>query len=119
MENIRLLSMRPNLPVADVDRAIASYRDVLGFDVRARFDDGSFALMAAGEAEVALVRDAVPASHGAYLYVTAVEQLRERCLAAGVAATELVREPWGLLDFVVTDPDGNQIAIGEWVSRPG
>lgn len=118
MGPVQLLSMRPNLPVADIDRAVVFYRDVLGFGVRARFEDGSFALMAAGEAEVALVRDSSPASHGAYLYVTGVEQVRERCLAAGARATELIREPWGLLDFVVTDPDGNQIAIGEWLSRP-
>lgn len=50
-----LLSMRPNLPVEDLDRAVAFYREVLGFELAARMDDVGFALMKGGSAELALV----------------------------------------------------------------
>ena len=114
MTDFELLSMRPNLPVADLDRAVAFYRDVLGFELAARMDDAGFALMKGGSAELALVTLAHPTVGGAYLYVTGVETLLARCLAAGaMIIAPLTVEPWGLRDFVVEDPDGHKIAIGE------
>ena len=47
-----LLSMRPNLPVEDLDRAVAFYREVLGFELAACMDDVGFALMKGGGAEL-------------------------------------------------------------------
>lgn len=109
-----LISMRPNLPVRDVPTAIAFYRDTLGFEVKAEFPDGSFALLESGGAELALVRHESPQSQGAYLYVTGVEELLARCISAGHTITSpLTTQPWGLRDFVVLDPDGHAIAIGE------
>lgn len=116
MDGFELLSMRPNLPVGDVAVAVAFYRDVLGFGVTAQFEDGSFALLNAGGAELALVRDASPSPQGAYLYVRGVEALFARCEGAGAQVVyPLTDEPWGLRNFVVTDPDGHRIAIGERV----
>lgn len=114
--NPTLLSMRPNLPVRDVPTAIAFYRDTLGFEVKAQFPDGSFALLESGGAELALARHESPQPQGAYLYVTGVEELLARCTSAGKTITyPLTREPWGLINFVVLDPDGHAIAIGERV----
>lgn len=113
---VELLSVRPNLPVLELQRAIAFYRDVIGFDLVHAEDDGSFALLRSGGAELALVREDAPSPQGAYLYVRGVETLHERCQAAGFTIVyPLTDEPWGLRDFVVEDPDGHRIAIGEHV----
>lgn len=116
MDDIHLLTMRPNLPVRDVAAAAAFYRDVLGFHVTTQFDDGSFALLHGGGAELALVREEAPHPHGAYLYVRGVAAVLARCEAAGARVVyPLTDEPWGLRNFVVEDPDGHRIAVGERV----
>ena len=108
--------MRPNLPVRDVPTAIAFYRDTLGFEVKAEFPDGSFALLESGVAQLALVRHESPQPQGAYLYVTGVEDLLASCTAAGYTINyPLTLEPWGLRNFTVLDPDGHTIAVGERV----
>ena len=109
-----LLSMRPNLPVEDLDRAVAFYRDVLGFELAARMDDVGFALMKGGGAELALVTAPNPQPGGAYLYASDVEALLARCQAADAKiVAPLTTQPWGLRDFVVEDPDGHKIAVGQ------
>ena len=117
MSGRELLNFRPNLYVRDVRAALTFYRDVLEMEVHAEAPDGSFAMLGGhGTAEVALVRHEAPQPSGAYLYVRGVEAWLERCREAGFELThELTTRPWGLRDFVVRDPDGHEIAIGERV----
>ena len=120
MAEMEFLSFRPNLPVRDVTRALAFYRDVIGLDVVHAEPDGSFALLRREGAEVALVRADSPSPQGAYLYVRGVEALHARCQSNGVRVVNpLTRQPWGLLDFVIEDPDGHRIAVGESAAAPG
>ena len=114
--DVEFINFRPNLLVKDVAISIAFYRDVVGFEVRNSTDDGSFALLGKGLAEVALVQTDDPPAEQAYLYVRGVEALSRRCKEAGCdIARDLVDHPWGLRDFVVRDPDGHLIGIGERV----
>jgi len=114
--DVELINFRPNLLVKDLEASIAFYRDVIGFEVRNATEDGSFALLGKGLAEVALVQNDAPPAEQAYLYVRGIEALNERCREAGCeVARELVEHPWGLRDFVVRDPDGHLIGIGERV----
>ena len=107
--------MRPNLAVRDVAASIAFYHDVVGLELEHAFEDGSFALLRRGGAELVLVHAESPQSQGAYLYVTGVKTLHAHCAERGVPIVgPLTMEPWGLLDFVIEDPDGHRIAIGEW-----
>ncbi len=116
-EKIELLSFRPNLFVRDVEKATAFYRDVIGMEVHVAFPDGSFAMLGGhGDAEVALVRHEDPPPGEAYLYVRGVEALLGKCELAGFEITRpLTTQPWGLRDFVVRDPDGHLIGVGERV----
>lgn len=109
------LGARPNLHVRDVMRAVDFYGDVFGFEaVAVMGKPPSFALLRQGGAEIALVLDPDANPTGCYLYVTGVEALHDHCVAAGVPITyPLTLEPWGLLNFVIADPDGHGIAIGE------
>jgi catechol 2,3-dioxygenase-like lactoylglutathione lyase family enzyme len=111
-----LINFRPNLLVRDVTASVEFYRDVLGFEVRNAMEDGSFCLLGKGLAEVAVVLTESPPVEQAYLYVRGVEALHERCQLAEVdIARPLTDHPWGLRDFVVRDPDGHLIGIGERV----
>ncbi|GLZ44715.1 hypothetical protein Acsp06_09000 [Actinomycetospora sp. NBRC 106375] len=49
---------------------------------------------------------------GCYLHVTAVDDLRREFVHAGVPASEVVDEPWGMREFRVTDPSGNLVRLG-------
>jgi catechol 2,3-dioxygenase-like lactoylglutathione lyase family enzyme len=118
--DIEILSFRPNLFVRDLAASIAFYRDLIGMEVQHR--ERTFALLrSTGGAELAVML--YPASKeiqrsGAYLYVRGVEALHQRFLDDGAHLQRTLRlQPWGLLDFVVSDPDGHAIGIGEWRSE--
>lgn len=50
------------------------------------------------------------------LFVRGVEALLGSCEVAGFEiARPLTTQPWGLRDFVVRDPDGHLIGVGERV----
>lgn len=120
-ETIELLSFRPNLLVRDVAAATSFYRDVIGMPVHVEFPDGSFAMLGGhGGAELALVRHDDPQPGEAYLYVNGVEALLASCESAGFEIVRpLTTQPWGLRDFVVRDPDGHLIGIGERSEHEG
>jgi uncharacterized glyoxalase superfamily protein PhnB len=112
--DVELINFRPNLLVEDVASSIEFYRDVIGFEVRNVTEDGAFALLGRGLAEVALIRTESPPEGQAYLYVRGVDALHERCKKADAEMIRpLTDHPWGLRDFVIRDPDGHLIGIGE------
>lgn len=115
---IRLLNVRPNFEVTDLDRSVAFYCDVVGLELRFRADEFALAVFGdEGGAELAVQRVSSPAARSCYVNVVGVEALHARCVAAGIAiANPLTTQPWGMRDFVVHDPDGNMIAIGERVA---
>lgn len=111
---IEYVNMRPNLPVRDVAASVLFYRDVIGLTLVTAFEDGSFALLKSGGAELALVKNASPGKQGAFLYVTGIAELHDRCIAYNVQeVAPLTPHPWSLVDFVIADPDGHWLAIGE------
>ena len=104
-EDVQLLNARPNLAVPDVERSVAFYRDVLGFEATAMMGEPP---------DFALLQENDVKPSGCYVYVTGVEALLKHCEAQGVKVTyPLTLEPWGMLNFVIEDPDGHRIAIGE------
>ena len=109
------------VPVADVDRAIAFYRDQAGFalDHDHRVDDdlrfvqftppGSACSIALGEG----ITDAAPGSvQGLQLVVDSAEAARAELKERGVDAGEVQDFPWGRFVFF-SDPDGNRWSVQE------
>jgi catechol 2,3-dioxygenase-like lactoylglutathione lyase family enzyme len=104
------------LGVRHVDRSVAFYGRHLGFDVVSTMGD-DFALLGRDGVTVALVLASTPAVASfasCYLYVSDVDAVHGACQGDGVPITSaLTTHPWGNRDFVIRDPDGHLIAIGE------
>jgi catechol 2,3-dioxygenase-like lactoylglutathione lyase family enzyme len=106
------------LGVRDVPASIAFYAETLGFDVRAEMGDPvDFALLGRDAVTLSLVRATTPAVATfacCYIYVNDVDSVLAGCERTGASiATPLTRHPWGNRDFVLRDPDGHLISIGQ------
>jgi catechol 2,3-dioxygenase-like lactoylglutathione lyase family enzyme len=103
--------------VADIEKSIAFYRDILGFhltsrDYVARFDleDVLFELVPNPPG------NALPGTGNARvsLEVTDIRQATRELNARGVATTPVKEEPGGLLSYF-KDPDGNELCLWQYL----
>jgi catechol 2,3-dioxygenase-like lactoylglutathione lyase family enzyme len=114
------------VPVSDVDRAIAFYRDRAGFNLdydhkvsdELRFVQltpiGSACSIALGTG----ITDKAPGSIGGLqLVVPDAAAARAELVERGVEVSELQEFPWGRFVFF-SDPDGNGWAVQEIQARP-
>jgi catechol 2,3-dioxygenase-like lactoylglutathione lyase family enzyme len=115
---VRFGRMAPGIVVRDIERSLAFYRDVLGFTKT--FQNGDpvgFMILKrdAAELHLNLQRDAVAGLHNvAHLMVDDVDALHARCQASGVRIIKGLRDKdFGLRAFVMADPDGNRIDVGQ------
>ncbi len=112
------------LGVADVERSVAWYGQVLGFEAQCfpQQPPYVFAILTRDRAEVMLQRVAPNASGpvdpkvwSLYLRLSGAELLQ---LHARVASSTQVlvgpwRKPYGDAEFEIADPDGHRIVLGE------
>ncbi|HEX8954314.1 MAG TPA: glyoxalase superfamily protein [Polyangia bacterium] len=119
---IRLGRLAPCVPVSDIGRAVGFYSSVFGMEKT--FENGEpvgFVILKRDGAELhlTLVKDHVGKTQNVmHLMVEAgVEEVYRRCEAA--AAARIIKRlrdaPWGLRTFVVADPDGNRIDVGQQI----
>jgi lactoylglutathione lyase len=117
---LRLGRAAPCIPVSDIARAVAFYERVFGF--AKTFENGDpvgFVVLKRDDAEVhlTLVKDHRGATHNVmHLIVgSGVDEVYARCEAGdGARIIKRVRDaPWGMRTFVVADPDGNRIDVGQ------
>jgi predicted enzyme related to lactoylglutathione lyase len=120
-----LTGVSPVLLVSDVDRAVAYYRDQLGFRCDVYGDPPDFVVAERDEATIllALCRDAerivpnwriVDNVWNAYIRVDDVESIYAEVQDRGTAIDYTIYDaPSGFREFGVQDPDGHDIAIGE------
>jgi uncharacterized glyoxalase superfamily protein PhnB len=104
----------PSLPFDDVAAGVEHYRDVLGFTVN--YAQHDIAVMDRDHVRVLLV--ARTGRHGgigsAYVYVANADLLHAELSAKGARVQgEPVSQPWGLREFRVADPEGNEITFGQ------
>lgn len=123
-ETLRLREAMPAITVADIEKSIAWYRDVLGFTVGQEYrTEGVLkgAELKAGAVRFLLGQDDFakgrdrPKGVGFRIYCSTAQDVDR--LAANVEARggELAQppadQPWGSRDFAVLDPDGFKISI--------
>lgn len=103
-------SPTPELPVRDVERAQAHYRDKLGFQVGWLQPGGEIGAVNRDQAAIFLRRRTdtfEPAVH--WVYAPDIEAVHQALQDSGANITEpLQKKPWGLTQFTVEDLDGNR-----------
>ncbi len=108
----------PVLPVADVPKAVAFYRDRLGFTPL--FEYGPYAGVRRGPIELHLNGHPAAGPFAARIAVRGVDELYAELEKQGVIHPNepLETKPFGMRQFSVLDQDGNTITFAEPVSQP-
>ncbi|MEW2568568.1 VOC family protein [Streptomyces sp. NPDC047070] len=116
---VHVLSSRTLLRPADPERSRAFYGEQLGLPVYREFgtgpERGTVYFLGGGFLEVS-GRSAEPPSPavGLWLQVADVTAAYEELVAAGVEVNRPpVKEPWGLVEMWLSDPDGTRIVVVE------
>lgn len=117
------------LAVADVERSVAFYRDLIGFQVEALYDDPPYATLVLAGSRLSLAEQGHPAedrpgvelavqadrSTADVILVVEVEDARvehRRLDGEGVRfLAEPYEPPWGGCRFFCVDPDGHLVEI--------
>ncbi len=119
------------LAVADVERALAFYRDRLGFEVEAVYDDPPYATLALAGTRLSLAEQGHPAddrpgvamaaptdpSRADVVLVVEVDDARAEHGRLSDEGVRFLAEPyepaWGGCRFFCVDPDGYLVEIEE------
>ncbi|GHA35184.1 glyoxalase [Streptomyces tauricus] len=116
---VHVLSSRTLLHPADPERSRAFYGEKLGLPVYREFgtgpERGTVYFLGGGFLEVSGRASERPSpAVGLWLQVADVRAAYEELVAAGVEVDRPpVKEPWGLVEMWLTDPDGTRIAVVE------
>ncbi len=110
----RGIDVTPTLPVNNMDEAVR-FCEAAGFDVQ-RYDDG-FAFAHLDDQSVFdldLIEDLDPNMNhaGCYIITKDADAWHARLATAGLPVTPIADMPWGMREFRLTDPSGNNIRIG-------
>lgn len=115
---LRFGRMAPTIAVADMARALDFYTRILGFHTS--FENGSpvgFAILVKDAAELHLSLHPGHQGSGqnvAHLLVEDANAFHAHCEAHGVRIVKALRDAdFGLRCFVLADPDGNRIDVGQ------
>ncbi len=122
-------SLTPNLIVADVERSIAFYRDVLGFTVEQTVPDAPplvFAIVRSGPVEVYLnAPGPAVAEYPAFkdrpiggtltlfIRITGIRAAYDALKTRVNVVMPLEKKWYGVTEFACTDPDGYVITFAE------
>jgi catechol 2,3-dioxygenase-like lactoylglutathione lyase family enzyme len=110
----QLRQVLPELPLDDVVRGVAYYRDVLGFKINHAQED--IGVMYRDDVTILLIARAERHTGigSCYVYVRDADTLHAELVTKGANVQgEPVSHPWGLRDFRVLDLEGNQITFGQ------
>jgi catechol 2,3-dioxygenase-like lactoylglutathione lyase family enzyme len=122
----RLTMLAPQFLVDDLERAVAFYRDVLGFAFEPIFG-GFYAIGARDGFEVHLKEAPKNPSERAHrranehldacAAVVGIDEFYAQCVAEGATILKpLAPTEWGTKDFYLEDPEGYIIAFGARLS---
>ena len=124
----RFVSVTPNLFVTDMTRAVAFYRDVLGFAIKLTVPDEAphvFAWMTHGDVTVFLndlatvqhdlSEAAAPRPGSAALFITVegVDALHDQVTPHARRVQPLTNQFYGMREFSILDPDGYVVTFAE------
>jgi catechol 2,3-dioxygenase-like lactoylglutathione lyase family enzyme len=117
------------LAVADVEKSVAFYRDAVGFDVEALYDDPPYATLTLAGARLSLAEQGHPAedrpgvemrtpadpARADVVLVVEVDDARAEHARLGRLGVRFLADPyeppWGGCRFFCVDPDGYLVEI--------
>ena len=103
------VDITPTLPVRDIDEA-TRFCEAAGFDVEHYSDD--FAFVHVNDQSVFDLDRIEGLDAGCYVITDGVDDWHARFVAAGLPVTAIEDKPWGMHEFTLTDPSGNNIRVG-------
>lgn len=119
----RIIGIAPQFLVNDLGRAIAYYRDKLGFELEFEYESFYAAVSRNGFAIHLKCAPKLDAERehrkqnehlDAYISVSGVHGLFKELETRGATVIKKLEErPWGCLDFYVEDPDGYILCFSE------
>ena len=109
---MEVLAARVLLHPVDMARSTAFYRDVLGLAVAREFPGGTVFFLGGGHLELS-GRAEAPAGPAVALWLQVRDLAAARAELDGHVVREPRREPWGLHEMWVADPDGTRIVLVE------
>lgn len=100
----------PELPVADVERAQAYYRDTLGFEIAWLYPNKEIGAVSRGEVAIFFRKRKPPFEPSVHwVFAADVDATYDELRSSGANIIEPLEEkPWGLRQFTVADLDGNR-----------
>ena len=111
----------PEIPVKDVDKAVAYYESKLGFSVDWGGEEGGIAGVSKGHGRLFLTKGAFREQYGnsgpvlIWLNLDSKEEVNELYELWRTSQTNVVSppesKPWGLHEFTAADPDGNLLRV--------
>ena len=117
-DSVELGRMAPCIGVSNIEESVSFYTSKLG--MRKTFENGNpvgFVIMKGDRAELhlSLCHDMKPQIQNvAHLKVSDANALFDHLSKSGVRIIKGLRDQqYGLRDFVIADPDGNRIDIGQ------
>lgn len=123
------IEMTANLMVEDMQKSLAFYRDILGFEVRMQMPAEGIAewvMLGAGDSDLLMLQARksleaeIPAfktikAGGAlvlYTKIASAEDLFEKIMDKVKVIIPLVKKSYGMEEFTITDPDGYYLTFG-------
>jgi predicted enzyme related to lactoylglutathione lyase len=112
----QLLRVAPEVPVADLDAAVAYYVEKLGFALAMTLPEHDYAIVERDGVALHLFVDKAnnhsPASF--HIFTNGLEELLVELQRRGTTIRQgIVPKPWGNRDFRVSDASGNEIKFTE------
>ena len=114
----------PVLPCADIPSAVAYYRDVLGFNVKAVSPDKAYAIIERGSVELHLdspvyAREHTVGNAECYVWIKgSIDTLHAEFAGRGALQLHPVADRlYKMRDFTCCDPDGNRITFGAEIQQ--
>ena len=99
----------PELPVNDIEKSQAFYRDKLGFQIAWTDPTKTMCGMSKGEAVIFLRKQEAVFPQTLWIFADDVDRTYQEFMKASIAISEHIEtKPWGLRQFTIEDPDRNR-----------
>lgn len=112
----KLTRVAPEIPVIDLNEAVAYYSTKLGFVLQTMMPERDYAVVERDDVALHLFHDrrAIHSPLAFHIFTSGLDELYAEFQKRGAKVKqEILHKPWGTRDFRVTDPSGNEIKFTE------